>query len=142
MKTLVNIIVIFSVGYAAYLLMPYFHGWFGGVFMVSRNATTYWGWFDWLTVLDWIPRLLMGFVTGLCAAVLCRGDNPHLWALACGILLMATAYLTTGGGWAVEPPPVQKAFRSLWPVMYPIGTFLGGLFLVAVRSIVENRADR
>jgi hypothetical protein len=141
MKSFVNVIVIFSVGYAAYLLMPYFHGWFGGVFMVSKNVTTYWGWFDWLTVLDWIPRLLMSFVTGLCAAALCRGDNSHLWALACGILLMAVAFLTTRGDWAVELPPLKKAFQSLWPIMYPIGTFLGGLFLVVVRNAVENRAD-
>lgn len=141
MKSLVNVIVIFSVGYAAYLLMPYFHGWFGGTFIVSRNATTYWGWFDWLTVLDWIPRLLMGFVTGLCVAILCRGDKPYLWALACGVLLMLAAYLISDGELSVEPHPAQQLFQSLWPVMYPIGSFLGGLFLVYVRSIVSNRAD-
>jgi len=142
MKTFVNVIVILSVGYAAYLLMPYFHGWFGGLFLVGKSFTSYWGWFDWLTVLDWVPRLLMGFVTGLCAAVLCRGDNPHLWALTCGILLMFAAYITTSGGWAVELPQLQEAFQGLWPVMYPIGTFLGGLFFVFVRSLVEDMNDR
>lgn len=141
MKSVVNVIVIFSVGYAAYLLMPYFHGWFGGTFIVSRNATTYWGWFDWLTVLDWIPRLLMGFFTGLCAAVLCRGDKPYLWALACGVLLMLAAYFISDGELSIEPAPVQKVFHNLWPVMYPIGSFLGGLILVYVRSAVSDRAD-
>lgn len=141
MKSFINVIVILSVSYAAYLLMPYFHGWFGGIFLATTNFTTYWGWFDWLTVLDWIPRLLMGFVMGLCAALLCRGDNPHLWALTCGILLMLAAHLTTGGGLAIEPPPLQKVFQSLWPVMYPIGAFLGGLFFVFVKGVAEDMTD-
>ena len=142
MKSFINVIVIFSVGYGAYLLIPLFHGWFGGAFLMTTNYTTYWGWFDWLTVLDWIPRLLMGFLTGLCAAILCRGDNPHLWALGCGILLMIAVYVTTAGGWAVEPLPLQKVFQSLWPVMYPIGSFLGGLFLVFIKSLAGDMTDK
>ena len=138
MKSLVNLILIFSVGYAAYLLMPFFHGWFGGLFMLGTNVETYWGWFDWLTILDWIPRLLMGFVCGLVVAIFCQGDKPHLWALACGILMMIAAYLTTAGSWSIAIPPSQKIFQSLWPVMYPLGTFLGGVFVVIVRDRIKE----
>lgn len=133
MKIVADTLLTLSVSFAAYLLVPQLHGWFGSLFLVSSQTTVYWGWFDWLTVLDWVPRLLMGVAVGIILTLFIRSDGAHLWALLAGVLLMVAAFLTSGPLITSQQPMLQTVFQHLWPLMYPLGAFAGSVIVLAIR---------
>jgi hypothetical protein len=106
----------------------------------GRSFSVYWGWFDWMTILHWIPHFLLGFMAGLCVTLLAFGTKPHFWALSAGFTMAVTAFLWVESYWAGEPPIAQYIFFRLWPLMYIAGAYFGCVTVVFVRRQLTRRS--
>ena len=139
MKVGINVLLAVVIGGLFTLMSPVFYTLFAEAVTFERTANIYWGWFDWLTVAAWLPRLGVGFVAGLCMAILVYGDRPHVWAMAVGVLMMLVAYVITRAHWYGEPTLMQQVFSRMWPMMYPLGAWLGAIVTVALKRRLQRR---
>jgi hypothetical protein len=139
MKVGVNLLLAVVLGGLFTLMSPIFYTLFAEAVTFERTANIHWGWFDWLTVAAWLPRLFIGFVAGLCMAILAYGDRPHSWSLALGVLMMIVAYVITRAHWYGEPTVMQQVFSRVWPIMYPLGAWLGAVVAVALKRKLQRR---
>ncbi len=115
------------------IIAPALYILFVETFIIEKIASVYGGWFDWLSFAEWIFRLFVGFIAGLCMALLAIGRRRDLWALFVGLIIMLAAYATTSNHWPTVPSILQRVSSNLWPIMYPLGAWLGGLATAQVK---------
>lgn len=137
MRNIANIAFVILLSGAMLMMAPVFNLALVENMFEGRSFNVYWGWFDWMTIIGWIPRFLLGFMAGLCVTLLVFGTKPRLWALSAGLAMAMTTFLWGNSYWLLEPPVVQRIFYGIWPLMYIVGAYFG--FVAAVH--ISERSD-
>ena len=140
MRNIANIAFVILLSGAMLMMAPVFNLALVENMFEGRSFNVYWGWFDWMTIIGWIPRFLLGFMAGLCVTLLVFGTKPRFWALSAGLAMAVTTFLWENSYWSVEPPVAQRIFYGLWPLMYIAGAYFGFVAAVYIRHQLTRRS--
>jgi len=141
-KTIANIVFVIFISGIMIVAGGVIHMGIALHFLEERTFNSLWAWYSWLAIVEWTPRIFIGFLAGVCVALLVYGEKQKIWALSSGIAMTVISFSMAKSYWVNEPSWLVKLFYNVWPLMYVAGAYLGYLLVSKVKYVlVKHRLN-
>ena len=134
MKNLVHIIIVGVIALAFVYLNHIFQimivvDWLEGI-----AFKLYWGWFSWLTLIEYIIFTVFGGLAGLCMSLVVGKEKAYLWGGVTGISMILIYATTIKIAFLAETSFSQYAAIYMPSVMFFIGALIGSFALIKTKE--------
>jgi hypothetical protein len=144
MRIILNLIILVLVC-ATMLVISIVARWWIHIESLQQSFKVYFGWFDWGTIITWIPVILGGAIGSLCVILLISSDHARLWGLVTGAVMSFVAAVLYGSRIGGPEPigAIHTSFLSIWPLMYFVGALVTSSGALKLKDLIgQLRAKR